>query len=421
MKPVFFLLFVFCSLFTRATNYYVNPSSDSTKEKGSIDNPWKTIASVNVSMKKFKAGDTIFLKRGELYFDRLVISCSGTVNAPIVFTYYGSAASKPVFIFKAANAAPGYESIRLNKSQYVVIDGFEITDDTMDPEGHAHTANVVAAIDIDASSFISIKNMDISLVGTGVSINGDKNLVDKCNIKNLRMIRNTVGGSDDYGANAIVISGADNTISNCFFKDCWGNSFDYTFYGGVIKISGTLISNNKIQNNTAINCDGFMEIAGMENASLDNILVLNNNIINCDELVYVGAGGKYKINVNNLEFQGNNIINTISRLPSPPSMISIKTGEDAKGIVNLQDNIFWITSALNIANESQVSAGQLVHENNIYYMISGKLNFRENESESVINKDAELLKKLASKHPNISNIDQLPFLYLLKYADNFTR
>lgn len=416
MKPCLVLLFLIFSHIAGARNFYINPSSDSTKELGTIGSPWKSLAVVNANMKMFKPGDSIFLKRGELYFERLKITCSGKENLPIVFATYGSAVARPTFLYKGEEIK---EAILLSRCQYIIIDGFEITDDNLSPDEHDKTANISAAVNIDEAGFIILRKLKISLAGIGISITGNSNKVDSCNISNLKMIRNTVGGSDDYGANGIVMAGSDNIISNCVFENCWSNSFDYTYYGGVIQLSGTINNNIKIINNTAINCEGFMEIAGAADANFTNILVAHNSIINCGELVYVGSASRAASAVSNLLFLNNYIVNCVNRLPQPPPLISIRTATISKGIVSMQGNICWLSSGMDVAKQAQVGAGQLLHRNNVYYLAGGRLNFMEDASETLLNRESLFIRNLAKKYPKLNNIDLFPFIFILQSMDMF--
>ena len=68
-----------------------------------------------------------------------------------------------------------------------------------------------------------------------IYITGEYNTVRDCNIGNLRMVVNTNdNGDNDYGANPLVISASNNTITNNYFHDCWATSFDYGIDGGLL-------------------------------------------------------------------------------------------------------------------------------------------------------------------------------------------
>lgn len=408
MRSCLLVLLVLLPFLSNARTYYINPSSDSTKELGTIGSPWRSLALVNSAMKMFKPGDSILLKRGELFFERLHITCSGTDAAPIVFSVYGTAAASPVFLCKGEGRP---EAIELLKCRYVIIEGFDITDDYLSADEHNKTANIINGIHTTESDFISIRKMAISLVGTAISINGNNNRVQDCDIRSLKLIRNTVGGSDDYGAEAIVINGAVNTVSDCFFKDCWSNSYDYTYYGGVIKLSGENISGNRILNNTAINCDGFMEIAVPENGDCRNILAYKNKLINCGELLYIGSDAT--TDVSNILFLNNYVVHAGGRLTRPVYLVGIKALIPSKNMVRLRNNFFWINTETDIIKQTNANLGLLEHKNNQYFMHSGKLNYAAEDSESVLSTNSLSIKQ-AMADKKLTAAEVYPFVYILK-------
>ncbi|MFM6995171.1 MAG: hypothetical protein ACKOWO_08670 [Sediminibacterium sp.] len=87
----------------------------------------------------------------------------------------------------------------------------------MSPTDRSIPANVKYAINLNNSTYCTISNMDISLVGVGISVGygSNYNRITKNIISNLRMVRNTptsVNANDDYGANPMVIQSSYNTI-----------------------------------------------------------------------------------------------------------------------------------------------------------------------------------------------------------------
>jgi hypothetical protein len=77
------------------TTYYVSSSSGNDANNGtSQSTPWRTMA--EVSNTTFQPGDTILLKRGDVWLaDPLVVSSSGTATNPITYGAYGTG-NKPV-------------------------------------------------------------------------------------------------------------------------------------------------------------------------------------------------------------------------------------------------------------------------------------------------------------------------------------
>jgi hypothetical protein len=102
MRLLLLFILLISAIHVKAVNYFVNPSSAATEEKGTIDAPWKSFEPLHKAMPSFRAGDTIFLKRGELFFEKLNLKCNGNANAPIVFTAYGEGKDRPIFYVQTA-------------------------------------------------------------------------------------------------------------------------------------------------------------------------------------------------------------------------------------------------------------------------------------------------------------------------------
>jgi hypothetical protein len=76
-----------------ADMYYLDATGgNDTLNNGTESSPWKTLAKVASVL---KAGDTVHLKRGEVWKERLTIPVSGQPGSPITFTAYGEG-PKPV-------------------------------------------------------------------------------------------------------------------------------------------------------------------------------------------------------------------------------------------------------------------------------------------------------------------------------------
>ena len=357
-----------------ATKYYVDPSSTSSTANGSFASPWKTIAQVNSGSSILLPGDTVLFKRGQTYVGKLNIAKSGTLSNPIVYTNYGTG-DLPEF----TNTVSGV--ITLYGKQYVVFDGIKITDKTISPTDHSVQAKISYAIIVDNSPNCTIKNSDISLVGVAIEITGGSNntLVTGNYFHNLRMVRNTVGGDDDYGANPMVVGSSNNTITNNRFEECWGTSYDYGFDGGAVEFFGSTMNDNKIMYNTAINCNGFIEIGSSTNGSASNNIIAYNKVINCGILGVYQNGATFSVTVNNLQYYNNTVVETVKQY-AKPSVLFWMAGTGNPGMVVVKNNIFWLSSGVNVAS-SKFNTGQMIHTNNIYRMTSGSLGITPNATE----------------------------------------
>lgn len=402
-----------------ATNYFVNPSSDSTIENGSKSTPWKSIINVNDFMKQLRPGDTVFLKRGELFFDKLNITCSGTATLPIVFTGYGDNSNKPIFLYKTPSSErikSGQFAIRAYKSSYIKFEGIEITDDYLNKNDHGSMALIKIAFSIDESNHISIINCDMSSTGIGVNIVGSNNQIANCRIKNMRMIVNTNnGGYDDYGANGVVIGGSNNEVSDCVISDCWANSYDFEFDGGAFEMAGPDCSNNRIVRNMVYHCNGFMEMGSSEpGATLSKNYVADNIVINCGDLLYINNDGPFAASIKQLEMVNNIFIQSAVQLTKPKSMIAMRKASADNEILVLTNNVFWLPMQIDVVRSSQFEGNSFLHRKNIFYLGGGKLNFDAHSSEKILNQGSEIFKKFIQE-PFFTHLDFFPFRYLLRY------
>jgi hypothetical protein len=67
---------------------------------------------------------------------------------------------------------------------------------------------------------------------------------------------------DDYGANAVTITGDYNTVEHNIISGAWAESQDYGWNGGAFEFFNSS-SFNKISNNTVIDCAGLAEFGGL--------------------------------------------------------------------------------------------------------------------------------------------------------------
>lgn len=357
-----------------ATNYYVNPSSTSTITEGTFNNPWKTISEVNDTNRAFAPGDTIFFKRGETFWGRLKIKGSGTSSNPIVYSTYGIG-SMPEFTDSTSGI------IMLKQVQFIHIDGFKIIDKTLDSTNHAITAKIAYGIILENSPNCTIKNCDISLVGIGIAPRkgSDNTSILNNYIHNLRIIVNTIGGIDDYGATGIVIGSSNNKVMFNNIKECWANSYDFGYDGGVVELFGQQMNNNLIMFNTAVDCNGFLELGSDENGVANNTILAYNKIINC------GTTGNFHndtimfIATNNTQFFNNVVIETKKQFAPAGELFWFANFSRLDSLI-LRNNIFWNTSGINFLRNNS-DTNRIIHTNNIYLMRGGALGFTVNNNE----------------------------------------
>ena len=94
IQSIFIIIINLTIINIQSANYYLSTSlgddnRTSTQAKN-ILTPWKTLSKLNSSMSSFLPGDSILLKRGEVFYGTLIITKSGSVNLPITFSAYGT-------------------------------------------------------------------------------------------------------------------------------------------------------------------------------------------------------------------------------------------------------------------------------------------------------------------------------------------
>jgi hypothetical protein len=219
-------------------------------------------------------------------------------------------------------------------------------------------------------------------VGIAVQAGSNNTTIINNYMHNMRMVRNTpttINPDDDYGANPMVIGSSNNTINYNKFEDCWALSYDYGYDGGAVEFFGATMSNNKVMYNTAINCNGFLEIGSNVNGIAENNLIAYNKIINCGIIGVYQNGSTFSVSVKNLQYYNNTIIETQKQF-SQPTVLFWMAGTGTPGMVIVKNNIFWLSSGVNVVN-SKFASGQMIHTNNIYRMSSGAVGFALTSSE----------------------------------------
>ena len=373
-------LFLLISSTSFASNYYVDPSSTSLTTNGTLANPWKTIAQVNTGTTLLNPGDTVFFKRGQTYSGRLTIGRSGLAGKPIVYTPYGM------------GALPEFDNsitaiITLTNRSYVVINGIKFIDNSISGPDPLHQiqAKISIAMLLYNSPNNTISNCDFSLVGIGIATytGSDNTIITGNYMHNMRMVKNTptsVNSNDDYGANPMVLGSSNNTVNNNLFEECWALSYDYGYDGGAVELYGAAVNNNTIMYNTAINCNGFMEIGSGSGGVSNNNIIAYNKIINCGLLGTFQNAGAYITSINNLQYLNNTVVETVRQQSLPSSLFYMAAASGPAGMVVLKNNIFWLSSGINFAG-TKFNTSAMVHSNNIFRMSSGTLGVTLNSSE----------------------------------------
>jgi hypothetical protein len=344
-------------------NYYVDSVGGSDKNSGTSENePWASLTPVHAH--NFQPGDVIHFKRGSSWTGGLVIDDSGVEGNPILFKAYGSG-EKPIISNPGSWDSNRWSSAAKIDANWVVLEDILVRD--------AHEAGVHIS---DGSDHNVVRNIEATDVGTGVIVNGQYNLVTQSYLHDLRMIYNSPGGDDDFGAVGVTLYSSNNEISYNTIENCIAPSYDYGTDGGAFEIFG-IVNSNYIHHNWSAWNNGFLEVGGRpgEATSYDNIFAYNVSINSgFFAFIHLVGASPFGSDVKNLQVYNNTIVEVDSKQYSVFSFWGSPSAETFK----LRDNIIY--------TDKQVSDNSgFAHDHNLYYRTDGStdLGFSLGEGEGI--------------------------------------
>ena len=99
MKKILLFIFLVCTLFTQATNYYIKSGGSDAASGLSDALAWATPAKVTTvwAAGTFAPGDSILFKRGDTFYGTITVTESGTLANKIIIGAYGASnIAKPI-------------------------------------------------------------------------------------------------------------------------------------------------------------------------------------------------------------------------------------------------------------------------------------------------------------------------------------
>lgn len=382
MKKLFLLVGLLLTLFTaQARIIYVSSTmGNDTRTIVQAQNPttpWASLSKVRSSMSSLGAGDSILFMRGNSFSGTLTMF--GKNN--MYFGAYGTG-DNPLFWGTGTAITTLF---RLTTCSNITFENLIISDTTISATDRTVQAKLQRVFIVESNSqnnrFI---NCVMDRIGYGFYFTAKSNgqTVERCEIGNLRMIKNTpttINPDDDYGGVPVQISSRNNRILNNYFHDCYAVSYDYKFDGGGIEFfeEGDTISGNQIMYNTFNDGNGTLEHGsssdGIANNPIQNNTFAYNKVINCEGLFYINNRGQYMTRVKNLMVYNNVIVETKVPRLGTARMMSMATTDTTVGIAIVRNNIVRLTNG-NAVYKSTVFAGsQLVRSNNLYQLSGGSV------------------------------------------------
>lgn len=263
--------------------YYLDATLGNDMNDGSSpEKAWKTL--YKASRAKFKPGDTLFLKKGEVFNGVLEISAEGTKEQPVVIDAYGEGVKPSIHGEKTSLYA-----VRLYNSNYVTLQNLEIVN-----SGDALLSRAGLKIECNEygiSNGLVIRGLTVKDV-TGTSEGTNK-------YSGGILLTNTGKVKKSYYKNLL--------IENCHIKDCKRNGIFWAGSGGAYcdrnnwcPNKDIIIRNNLIENVPGdgilpIGCDGVLVeynvmrdknrggynlvAAGIWPWSSDNVIIQYNHVV----------------------------------------------------------------------------------------------------------------------------------------------
>lgn len=378
MKLIFtILLFPFYSF---ANTYYVSQNGNNDSSGLFVNKAWRTLSKVESVV---ASGDSVLFERGSRFADSLAISNKSN----IYFGAYGTGAN-PLFWGKGSTIN---ELVLLSNCSNITFYGWTISDTTISPTDRTIQARIQIVFQFQSNSTNNvIRKCTMDRIGYGAYFRpfSNSNTMDSCDIGNLRMIRNTQGGDDDFGGVPVQLSSRNNVVSNNYFHDCYSTSFDYGNDGGGVEffLETDTVKGNRVMYNTFYDGNGTFEFGSNSGALrpfTDN-MIYYNKIINSSSLLYINnnPNANYETKVRGLQIFNNIIVQTVPSRNLTTRMINMHTADPTAGILVMRNNIFEVTNGANVARPDRFNTGQMINSNNVYKLSGGGvLNYPTNSTE----------------------------------------
>lgn len=235
-----------------ATVFYVDSVHGSDARSGlSAANAWRTLErGVEVS-----AGDTVRIRRGSRFTGPTIITWTGSAGAPVVIDAYGSGPA-PLF-------SPGLGA------DCLVISGSHVVLRSIEARGCPDAGvRLIGTGD-------TVRDSLLTGSGTGIAVNSG---ADHCRIlydrllENNRMIVNTRGGDDDYGAMGVDIGHAKSC--EVAYNEIVGShalSYDFGTDGSAVELYGAV--GTRVHHNLSVDNLAFTELGSP--GTSDNVFYYN--------------------------------------------------------------------------------------------------------------------------------------------------
>jgi parallel beta-helix repeat protein len=320
MKVALLLAMLVFTIQASATNYYVSASGNDNNNGTSTSSPWKTLNKVNSAFSSFKAGDNIYLNRGDIFYGSIIVTKSGSSGAPITISAYGSG-NKPVItgfttvsswtnlgnnIWESSSAVSTLSSCNI-----VVINGVNTAMGRYPNTGYLTYESCSGNTSITSSS---VNSGSTNWTGAEAVIRKNDWIIDRCKITNHS--GSTLNYSDPY-TNDLAIANYGFFIQNDSRTLDQQNEWYFNPSTKKIRIysasSPTNVQVATVANLLSSNGYGYITVDGITftgssehaiyfyQSTVNNCIVQNSDLSFCGQnAIYIVAGNACSINNNTI-------------------------------------------------------------------------------------------------------------------------
>lgn len=320
--------------------YYVDSVGGSDSNSGTLVNkPWKSLAPVHATV--FPPGSTIHFKRGSFWNEELFIDTPGVSGKPVTFTAYGNG-NPPIF----SNSGHGltWAAAVFIQADWTIVEDLVI-----------RNVQDVGIYIANGSDHNIVRDNEATNVGQGIAVHGQYNLITRNYIHDLRMIKNTPGGVDDYGATGVVLANSNNEVSYNRMIACIAASYDFGVDGGAVEWYGNA-SNNYVHHNWASGNAGFLEVGV---GSVQGARVAYNVSINNGRFSLINLTGNFASDVTNFRVENNTLVEQANG--ERGWVLFSFEGNPVANTFLVRNNIIYAENLQAISNKTTFS-----HDHNLY-------------------------------------------------------
>jgi parallel beta-helix repeat protein len=315
-KPLttLFLVLAIC-LNSKATNYYIASSGNDANNGTSTSTPWKTLSKLNSFFSSLKAGDNVYLNRGDVFYGTITINGSGSSGSPITISAYGSGANPVVTGFTTVSSWTNLGSniwessttvSNLSVCNMVTVNGVNTA------MGRYPNAGYLTYSGSGNSSVTCTAIGGTNWTGAEAVIKKTDYNLDRCVITG--QSGSTINYTDSYGTSSVT-SGYGLFIQNDVRTLDQQNEWFYNISTKKIRIYSTSTpSNVKVASvNNLIYNNGFDYITidniYFSGSVLDALYFTNNSTVGCNiqncSIISAGKNGIYLTNASNCNITNN--------------------------------------------------------------------------------------------------------------------